>query len=89
MKNTKKILWKPKDSYIEKTQYFDFCKYLRKNNIFDCRNDYDKLWEWSIAKPESFWSSLWDWHGIIGDKGKILSEQKKIIPGSNYFQTQK
>ena len=85
MSNTKKILWKPKDSYIEKTQYFDFCKYLRKNNIFDCRNVYDKLWEWSIAEPESFWSSLWDWHGIIGYKGKILSEQKNIIPGSNYF----
>ena len=47
MSNTKKILWKPKDSYIEKTQYFDFCNYLRKNNI-DSRPVFSPISEYPI-----------------------------------------
>lgn len=33
---------------------------------------YDRLYRWSIAKPEAFWSSVWDFAEIIGDKGETI-----------------
>ncbi len=31
--------------------------------------DYATLWQWSVDRPEQFWSALWDFVPIIGDKG--------------------
>ncbi|MCZ6883220.1 MAG: acetoacetate--CoA ligase [Gammaproteobacteria bacterium] len=33
-------------------------------------SDYDGLYQWSIDENEDFWSILWDYCGVIGDKGK-------------------
>lgn len=35
-------------------------------------SDYWDLYHWSIGTPEEmneFWTALWDWSGILGDKG--------------------
>ena len=32
-------------------------------------SDYAGLHDWSIAEPEAFYSRLWDFLGIVGDKG--------------------
>ena len=47
--------------------------------------DYERLWQWSVDYPELFWSSLWDWHGIIGDKGKRLLADANKMPGAQFF----
>jgi acetoacetyl-CoA synthetase len=33
--------------------------------------DYASLHAWSVAEPEAFYSSLWDFTGVIGEKGTV------------------
>jgi acetoacetyl-CoA synthetase len=30
---------------------------------------YRELWEWSVREPGAFWDSLWDYFGVLGDRG--------------------
>ncbi|BEI82107.1 hypothetical protein CcaverHIS002_0212670 [Cutaneotrichosporon cavernicola] len=30
---------------------------------------YEDFWRWSCANRGEFWSEVWDWEGVIGDKG--------------------
>ena len=77
------LLWQPQE--IEKTQIYQFSVYLNEQHGFDWGGDYERLWQWSVDYPELFWSSLWDWHGIIGDKGKRLLADANKMPGAQFF----
>jgi acetoacetyl-CoA synthetase len=42
-------------------------------------NDYERLWRWSVARPEQFWSLIWDHFGVIGEPGaQVLEVGQKI-----------
>ena len=34
--------------------------------------DYERLWQWSVDHLAEFWSELWDWHGVVGEKGEQI-----------------
>jgi len=47
-------------------------------------NGYDALWQWSVEQREDFWSALWDFTGVVGEKGaRILGEDG--MPGAQWF----
>ena len=77
------LLWQPQE--IEKTQLYQFSVYVHDKHGFDWGGDYERLWQWSVDYPELFWSSLWDWHGIIGDKGQRLLSNADKMPGAQFF----
>ncbi len=31
--------------------------------------DYHRLWRWSVDEPATFWGSLWDYLGVLGERG--------------------
>lgn len=44
-----------------------------------------ELHDWSISDREGFWDLIWDFTGIVGDKGaRILSDGDKM-PGARFF----
>ncbi|MDA1283505.1 MAG: hypothetical protein O3C61_01100, partial [Proteobacteria bacterium] len=55
-----KALWFPKDSYIKKTNLFDFQEFIKKDLKINFLN-YDKLWKWSIQNKEIFWLKIADY----------------------------
>jgi len=61
-------LWKPNQNRIAQTQLTRFADEVSRtaNRKFD---NYDQLHHWSVEHCESFWSTVWDFSGIIGDKG--------------------
>ena len=69
-------LWAPNTSKIKNSEINKFSIYLNKNNIFDCKQNFKQLWEWSINSSEDFWSSVWDYTKIIGSKkNQILKKE--------------
>lgn len=47
--------------------------------------DYQSLWKWSIDDPEEFWSLLWDFCKVIGDKGATVLTDATKMPGAKFF----
>ena len=77
-----KLLWTPDGSHSEIDSYASFVK---SEKGFDWAGDYHKLWQWSVQEKDVFWSSLWDWHDVIGEKGTRLLINKNQMPGARFF----
>ncbi len=47
--------------------------------------DYQSLWHWSVDEKEAFWDAVWDYCGVIGDKGGAVISDKKKMFGTKFF----
>jgi acetoacetyl-CoA synthetase len=45
---------------------------------------YRDLWQWSVDEPAEFWDSIWDFFGVLGDRGTgpVLAGQ---MPSAEWF----
>lgn len=46
---------------------------------------YQDIWAWSVAQKESFWNDVWDFCGIMGDKGQIVFQEGVDFQSSRFF----
>jgi acetoacetyl-CoA synthetase len=46
---------------------------------------YADLHRWSVDRREDFWSLLWDFTGVIGEKGERLLVDGDLMPGAKFF----
>ena len=46
---------------------------------------YESLYQWSLIEKESFWSEVWDFCGIIGDKGERILIDGEQIEAAQWF----
>ena len=47
---------------------------------------YDALYDWSVAELEKFWSSVWDFCGVIAEtRGKRVLADGDRMPGATFF----
>ena len=37
---------------------------------------YADLWQWSVDQPESFWTTIWDFCGAVGERGGGLFSEE-------------
>ena len=81
----KKLLWQPSEKITQNSILKDFSKFIK----FRSKNDFKKLWEWSVAEPEIFWSKFWDYSKIIGDKGSEIIRKNKIFNQTKFFPNSK
>lgn len=47
--------------------------------------EYKSLHHWSIERRDMFWENVWDFCGVIGDKGDIAYEPSKHIKDDRFF----
>ncbi|HXV39482.1 MAG TPA: acetoacetate--CoA ligase [Steroidobacteraceae bacterium] len=47
--------------------------------------DYDALHRWSLADPAAFWAALFDFAGVIADRGGAVLEDGHRMPGARWF----
>lgn len=49
-------------------------------------HDYPSLWQWSVASPERFWLSLWEFAKVAGDgPGSVVVDDIHKMPGARWF----
>lgn len=46
---------------------------------------YAELHSWSVEDREGFWSLVWDFCGIVGDKGETVLVDGDKMPGASFF----
>ena len=79
------FLWRPDNQRVQNSILSDFIRYVN----LDSKNDFKKIWEWSISNPEIFWSKFWDYSKIIGDKGKEIIRKDKTFNKTKFFPDSK
>ena len=47
--------------------------------------EYSEAHRWSIEKPEEFWSAVWDYCGVVGEKGTTVLRDGDRMPGAQWF----
>jgi acetoacetyl-CoA synthetase len=74
------LKWKPSHDTIEKSAMHRFHPQAK---------DYHDLWRWSVENKETFWSQVWDFCGIIGDKGKNTCQPGTKMQEGRFFPDSK
>src|SRR6185503_19406340 len=46
---------------------------------------YAELHAWSVSHAEDFWNLLWDFAGVIGEKGPVTLAEPGRMPGARWF----
>jgi acetoacetyl-CoA synthetase len=75
--NEQQPLWSPSQASIDAANMTRFIAQVNRNYDLAIA-DYDTLYQWSVEEKESFWSEIWDFCGIIGNKGATV-----LIDGDN------
>lgn len=63
-------LWRPTPDQIKTAQITAFRALVAKKHMLDLP-DYAALHEWSITELQDFWNEVWDFCGIMGEKGTV------------------
>ena len=79
-----KKLWEASKAIKNKSNLFRYEKFLAQNYNYNISQNYQKLLEWSIAKTNNFWSSIWDFTEIKGKKNFKFKRSKNLI-NNNFF----
>ena len=74
-----KILWEASLSIKKKSNLFKFEKFISKKFNYKSNQNYKKLFNWSINNLYSFWSSIWDYTNVKGNKVDKFKYSKEFI----------
>jgi acetoacetyl-CoA synthetase len=76
-------LWTPSAEVTQRAEITRFMSWLAARGGPEA-DSYAGLWQWSVAEPAAFWSSIWDFFGVLGDKGTgpVLAGQ---MPSARWF----
>ena len=77
-------MWTPSPERVAASELTRFRK--AANERFDLRlGDYRTLHGWSVEKRAEFWDLIWDFCGVIGDKGARRLLHGDRMPGARFF----
>jgi acetoacetyl-CoA synthetase len=62
------VLWEPGPEVIDQARITQYLRWLAEHQGVAAA-DYQDLWEWSVGEPAAFWDSLWDYFGVLGQRG--------------------
>ena len=71
-------MWTPSPERVAQTQLARFMKEVGKS-------DYAALHRWSVEQTPEFWNRLWDFCGVIGEKGTPTLVDADKMPGARFF----
>ena len=78
-------LWTPSTARKDASHMVQFAK----ANGLSGNVSYDELHAWSVADIGRFWSSFWDFTGIIGEKGSVAVQDEKLMERAKFFPDSK
>jgi acetoacetyl-CoA synthetase len=83
--NDNKPLWKPSRQRIAAANLTAFMRSATRRWGAEFA-DYEALHRWSVTQPERFWTTLWDFAGVVAEKrgARALADANRM-PGAKWF----
>jgi acetoacetyl-CoA synthetase len=81
------LLATPTQADIEQARITDFARWLaeRRGEGSALAPGYHDLWRWSVAEPADFWSSIWEYFGVLGGRGDGPALEGGPMPAVSWF----
>ena len=77
-------LWSPSPERVRATRVMAFLGEANRRHRLSLAG-YRDLHAWSVKHPDLFWDLLWDFGGVIGEKGARLAVDLDAMPGAKFF----
>ena len=77
------VLWEPGPEVIDQARITQYLRWLAEHHGVAAA-DYQDLWEWSVGEPGAFWDSLWEYFGVLGQRGDGPALRGQL-PGATWF----
>lgn len=77
-------LWTPDEARIGASEILRFCDFLGKREGVSLSSG-AQLRDWAEADHAAFWDALWDFYGVIGDKGDGPVMSGEGMTGTRFF----
>ncbi len=61
------VLWEPDDKTVRNARVTHFIRWLASRGT--AAGGYQDLWQWSVTHPGEFWTAVWDYFDVLGDRG--------------------
>ena len=74
-----KAIWKCTEEKLRKSNLFKFEVFLKKKYGLNHKNNYEKLWKWTIEDSAEFWKSIWEFSNVKGQLGNQLINSSEIF----------
>jgi acetoacetyl-CoA synthetase len=79
------LLWQPSRRRVAQANVTRFIQHVNRRWNAGVR-DSPALYEWSIREPEQFWTTLWDFCGVIAEtRGERVLVDGDKMPGATWF----
>ena len=76
--------WQPSPERIARANLTSFAARIAARHGVDLP-DYTALYAWSLANSETFWQELWEFAGIVGQRGTRTLVDGHRMPGARWF----
>ncbi len=77
-------LWRPSAERIASAQLTAFARRMAQQHAAPLP-DYAALHRWSLQERERFWAGVWEFCGVIGERGARVLLHGEQMPGSRWF----
>jgi acetoacetyl-CoA synthetase len=79
------VIWSPSERQLADSAMARFMRFAeaRAGEAFA---DYDELWRWSVSDFGSFWSTMWDFFPMTGERGAGPALAAAAMPGARWFE---
>jgi acetoacetyl-CoA synthetase len=78
------ILWTPSPDRVAASKMTAFRDFVNKRHSLQLK-DSNQLYDWSVKELGPFWDAVWDFCGVIGDKGNVLVKDENDMLKCRFF----
>jgi len=61
------LMWTPSEDFVRRSQINRYLDWLRRSRRLDFAS-YEQLRRWSTSDLDGFWSSIWDYFGVLSER---------------------
>ncbi len=62
-----------------------YARWIAETRGVEVTGSYDELWRWSVADPEAFWASIWEFFAVESDSVPRRVLGSREMPGAEWF----
>jgi acetoacetyl-CoA synthetase len=77
-------LWEPDGKTKRNARISRYMSWLRDTRGLEFAG-YEALWTWSVSDPAAFWSTIWDYFEVLGDRAGAAVLTGETMPDVRWF----